>query len=513
MTSNYNDAYEGIGSGQPLSAEKMTAALNLMEKVANKVETGVLSGGNTGTQYPSAKVVWDSLKEAEERIVQSAVGKEITANKVNSAAWAANKDDDVRYPTCRAVNALLTGTQESTANKVTTVTQSDAQYPTARAVHTALDKKEDVANKVTAANWEANKDNDVKYPTCKAVAGLLRYDFERTANRVGAIMLSDARDDKYPSAKAVWDLLTIFEPLSLTLNGDRYVRLTKGGRDFWIAKYETTNQEFGTVMDYLPVYSIYGYNNNISYSYSNNYNNHNSEYADYPVEYANWYEAVQYCLRLTLESGDVSAGVKEQIRGYCVDMVGSYVAGQQWHNNQSMNFYDAVLKTEAYNDLALGLPGCYRLPTEEEWEYACRGGTTTAYIWGDQWDATEMSKYGWWDNNRTHHYYTIYYNNGGSYTNYSSYTGRVGEKEPNAYGLYDVLGNVWEWCSSEYNGSTSSYSYWDGTKYVSHPSPYRVIRGGASNNSYYYNFASSYRNNTYPPYRFNFLGFRLARTV
>ncbi|GBR76861.1 sulfatase-modifying factor protein [Candidatus Termititenax persephonae] len=409
MTNNYNDTYEGIGSGQPLSAEKMTAALNLMEKVANKVETGTLSSGNTSAQYPSAKVVWDSLKEAETRIVQNAaVGFEVTANKVTAAAWAANKDNDVKYPSCAALTELL---------------------------HSS--------------------------------------DLERTANRVDKIMLAEAANDKYPTAKAVYDLLTLFEPLSLTMNEDKFVRLTKSGRDFWIAKHETTQGEFEAVMGY---------------------NQSNNKGGDYPVETVSWYEAVQYCLRLTLESGDVSAGVKEQVRGYCVDL-GGY-AGQQWDNNTSMNFYDAVLKTEAYNNtLASSLPGCYRLPTEEEWEYACRGGTTTAYIWGDSWNATEMSKYGWWSNN-----------SGGT-------THAVGQKEANAYGLYDVLGNVWEWCSSQYNNSTNTYSYWDGSKYVNHPSPNRVLRGGAYVIYYSDYFASSYRITNIPHFRYFSYGFRLARTV
>ncbi|GBR77158.1 hypothetical protein NO2_1588, partial [Candidatus Termititenax persephonae] len=228
MTNNYNDTYDGIGSGQQLSAEKMTTALNLMEKVANKVETGVLSGGNTSTQYPSAKVVWDSLKEAEDRIknagfeatankvttvtqsdtqyptaraVYTALGnKEDAANKVTAANWAANKSSNVKYPTCAAVNALAVPNPESTTNKVTTVTQSDTQYPTARAVHTALGNKEDAANKVTAANWAANKDSDAKYPTCAAVNVLVVPNAESTTNKVTTVTQSDTQ---YPTARAV----------------------------------------------------------------------------------------------------------------------------------------------------------------------------------------------------------------------------------------------------------------------------------------------------------------------
>lgn len=130
----------------------------------------------------------------------------------------------------------------------------------------------------------------------------------------------------------------------------------------------------------------------------------------------------------------------------------------------------------------------YRLPTEAEWEYACRAGATTDYSFGNS-DA-ELGDYGWYDEN-----------SGGK-------THPVGKKKPNAWGLYDMHGNVWEWCQ-DWHGDYPSGSVTDPTGPVS--GSRRVYRGGSWLNVAWF-CRSADRDGDAPANRSHYLGFRVLRS-
>ncbi|PGR90256.1 formylglycine-generating enzyme family protein [Bacillus thuringiensis] len=115
----------------------------------------------------------------------------------------------------------------------------------------------------------------------------------------------------------------------------------------------------------------------------------------------------------------------------------------------------------------------YRLPSEAEWQYACKAGTT-GYTYG------KLHDIAWYNENSNGHIHD------------------VGQKEPNAWGLYDMLGNVWEWC----------YDLYDEKVYGS----YRIFRGG-SWAEVARGCGATCRRRSHPTFHIEDLGFRLARSI
>ena len=163
-----------------------------------------------------------------------------------------------------------------------------------------------------------------------------------------------------------------------------------------------------------------------------------------PVEKVSWYDAVLFCNALSKLDG------KDPVYQY------------------SGNMGSAVVIDYAKNG--------YRLPTEAEWEYAYRAGTTTDYYWGASTDADTANKYAWW------------------YDNSEKMTHPVAQKTPNAWGLYDMAGNVWEWV-----GDGFYYSSYPAGSVVDPTGPpvagdSRVLRGSSWYGNYGYGLLrASYR--------------------
>ena len=134
----------------------------------------------------------------------------------------------------------------------------------------------------------------------------------------------------------------------------------------------------------------------------------------------------------------------------------------------------------------------YRLPTEAEWEYACRAGSSTKWSFGDS--EGDLGKYAWFDGNSLRA------------------THPAGQKKPNAWGLHDMHGNVFEWCADWFGGDYYANSQAeDPTGPPSGAS--RVLRGGSWHNSDPDSCRCAYRLFRPPGLRYYSHGFRVARTL
>lgn len=188
-------------------------------------------------------------------------------------------------------------------------------------------------------------------------------------------------------------------------------------KPFYLSKFIITQQQYAFVMGKDP--SLF-------------------KAPDSPVETVSWIEAIQFCNQLSL--------LADLNQHYTIHETGEVVS----------------------NDKANG----FRLPTDSEWEYACKANTGKPRY-------GELDKIAWYEGNS------------------NGTTHKVGLKEPNEWGLYDMLGNVWEWCEDLYD--------------IEVYGPYRVFRGGGWSDKERGILATN-RRRSHPTYKIEDLGFRVARS-
>ena len=201
---------------------------------------------------------------------------------------------------------------------------------------------------------------------------------------------------------------------------------------------------------------------------------------DHPVEQVTWFDCVSFCNELSQADGHAQC----------------YTMTNMGYDGDHIISADVSCKIDANG---------YRLPTEAEWEYACRAGTTTRYYWGDSNDESAMKQYCWYEGNANdRHWANPHADENG--------TQPVGQKIPNSFGLYDMHGNVWErcwdWYSSVYYGTRPDP---DSDPTGASSGSYRVMRGGSWYCPAQYCRSAS-RYGGYPRHRYYYDGFRVSRS-
>ena len=375
-------------------------------------------------------------------------GNTVTITGAGNANIIATQPGDASY------NAALPVTNCLTVNKAVLTVRADnktkvkgADNPVLTATFSGFVNGETVAvlSGAPALSTTATTNSPAKSYPITVTAGTLsaaNYEFSFVAGTLDVVPIKNP----YPALLvwiragtfvmgSPWLESWLYSPNTPSDETQHSVTLTKG---FYMSKYLVTQGDYLSVMGSNPSY--FTGNTNL------------------PVEMITWYQASDYCARLTR---------REQSAGRLPE---------GW---------------------------VYRLPTEAEWEYSCRAGTTTAYYLGNAIHGGDANFDSHYEFDATWGYSSYQWNPVGNV----GQTTPVGSYEPNPWGLYDMCGNVWEWCQDW----LGKYPTWEN---VSDPlgaasGTNRVLRGGSWNN-YGASCRSARRGNDAPNHWGNNHGFRVV---
>ena len=232
-------------------------------------------------------------------------------------------------------------------------------------------------------------------------------------------------------------------------------------KPFYMGKYEVTQAEY-------EKYCSYG---------SSSPSSDKGDGDNYPAYYVSWYDALVYCNKRSMAEGLTP----------CYSISGS-TDPEKWGTvpTSSNNTWNAVVCNWNANG--------YRLPTEAEWEYAARAedNTVASLTYSGTSDVNKLGEYAWYSSNS------------------NSKTHEVGTKKANGFGLYDMSGNVCEWCWNWFTNSYDAEAEGGSDPTGASAGSSRVSRGGSWVDVSDY-CAVSYRDRNSPSYRYHYYGFRVVR--
>ena len=231
---------------------------------------------------------------------------------------------------------------------------------------------------------------------------------------------------------------------------------------YYIAQYEVTQSQYQAIMKGDKTA-------NAEPSYFGTKAGDKENTSSLPVENVTWYDAVYFCNKLSESLKLTPVYTITNIRR------------------------DEETKAIVYADVTADISkNGYRLPTEAEWEYAARGGNIKSANWSAPYAGSKTANDVSWN-----------------VKNSGNKTQEVGKKQANELGVFDMSGNVWEWCHDWYDYTVETGTFENPTG----PEQGRVrIERGGSFADWEENTSVTYRGSHTPSYKDNYLGFRLVRT-